>query len=415
MEHIKTIVIGGGQAGLSASYYLQQEREEHLVLDEAAKPANRWRNERWDSFTHVTPRSVFNIPGADYKGNEPDSFMPRSELIQFFEDYIDNNGLPVKYNSHVKSVEQYGNKGYYLDTNDRKYFADNVIVATGFFQKPKMLNYDIPKNINVIESGKYRNPDSLPLGAVLVVGSGQSGCQIAEELCLHGRKVFLSTGKAGRVPRRYRGKDIIVLLDMAGFYDKTADQLPPGVSKYDGIPHLSGAKGGHTLNLHQFFRDGITLLGHIKGIDDGKVFIQPDLYDNLNFADQTELKVTNYLDSFISSKGLNLPEEKIPQLKDGFDQPLIEKLDLEENNINTIILAIGYRFDFSLVKIRCTDNDGCPITDKGVVNNYPGLYYAGLRWSPSERPGNLLGVGDSVKYIVNHIIERKHQISHQII
>jgi len=411
MEHIETIIIGGGQAGLSTSYYLTQHARQHIVLERYSQPTPVWRNERWDSFTLVTPNLAFNIPGADLSDKDPNSFMTLEDVITFFEDYIEHYNLPVKYNSNVISVEPSGEEGYLIYTAEKKYFANNVVIATGLYQKPRIpLAMDIPSEIFQIHSSQYRNPESIPEGAVLIIGSAQSGCQIAEELNEYGIKIFLSTSKAGRAQRRYRGKDIIDWLNTIGFFNLTFDQLPPGTPKFYGIPHLSGKRGGHTINLHQFARDGITLLGRLRGIRGTRVSIAPDLTENLEFADQFDSHALNEIDAYIQANKLDLPAEKVPVLRDGFSQPIIEELDLKTSGIKTIIWANGYSFDYSFVKVPVRDRDGYPIQTSGVTN-YKGLSFVGLPWMPTEKSGFLLGVGDHARYVAGHIIEmqdKKH-------
>jgi putative flavoprotein involved in K+ transport len=256
---------------------------------------------------------------------------------------------------------------------------------------------------------------------VLVVGSVQSGCQIAEELYQQGRKVFLSTGSAGRVPRRYRGKDIIEWLLLSGLFDLTPEQLPPGLGKFTGIPHFSGTNGGRSLNLHQFARDGVTLLGHLRdvgqdevgqdGMRQDKVWFHPDLHENLAKADQFELGALTMVDDYIEANGLDAPLEELPRLRDGYEQPSIEELDLKAAGISTIIWAMGYTFDYSLVKLPVRDGDGFPIQTRGVTN-YPGLYFVGIPWMPSEKSGALFGVGESARHIASTIAEADAAMAH---
>lgn len=404
METVESIIVGGGQAGLSTSYHLTQNNHEHLVLEKASQPASPWRNERWDSFTLVTPNSIFNIPDAQLDNVDYNKYLPRTEIINFFENYIDRHHLPVMYNTNVISVEPADDNGYIVKTTERNYKSNNVVIATGFFQHPKIpLAVDVPRHILQIHTSQYRNPQSLPDGAVLIIGSAQSGCQIAEELYQNGRKVFLSTGTAIRVPRRYRGKDIIEWLDLVGVLSLTPDQLPPGMSKFHGIPHLSGTNGGHTINLHKFVQDGVILLGHIRGIWGSNVSIAPDLHDNLLMIDQGELQIVNMIDDFIKANNIDVPDEELPQLKDGYDHPIIECLDLKDEGINTIIWAMGYTFDYGFVKVPVRDKDGFPVQNSGVTN-YKGLYFVGLPWMPSERSGFLAGVGDAAGKIADRIV-----------
>jgi putative flavoprotein involved in K+ transport len=406
MEHIETVIVGGGQAGLVMSYHLTHYGREHVVLEQAAQAGSVWRNERWDSFTLVTPNWAFRMPGAEYNDADRDGFRTRDEVVAYFDQYVERLRPPILYNTRVVSVERLDSQGYLVQTPERSFEANNVVLATGFFQQPKIPPFaaDLAPDITQLHSSAYRNPEALPAGAVLIVGSAQSGCQIAEELYQHGRQVFLCTGSAGRVPRRYRGKDIITWLDQTSFFDLTPDQLPPGMSKFEGIPHISGANGGHTLNLHQFARDGVTLLGHLRGAASDKVVLAPDLHENLAKVDQFEREVLGAIDGYIQEHGLDAQPEEMPQLHDGYAQPLIEELDVRAAGITTVIWAMGYTFDYSLVKLPVRDEDGFPIQTSGATN-YAGLYFVGLPWMPSERSGFLLGVAEAAQHIAANIAE----------
>ena len=237
---INTIVIGGGQAGLATSYHLTQRGCEHIILEQAAQAGNAWRNDRWDSFTLVTPNWSFRLPGAEYQGDEPDGFMGRDRIVETFEQYVALYKLPVRYGVRATSVEPNPmGTGYLVRTDETVFEASNVVVATGLFQRPKIPHFspDLSTQITQLHSGAYRNPEALPPGAVLVVGSAQSGCQIAEELYQSGRRVYLCIGSAGRAPRRYRGKDIFKWMDMSGFLDRTPDQLPSPKARFAGNLH----------------------------------------------------------------------------------------------------------------------------------------------------------------------------------
>jgi putative flavoprotein involved in K+ transport len=346
------------------------------------------------------------LPGAEYNGAAPDGFMPRDEVVAFFEQYVERFRLPVQYNTRVISVEPLERRGYRVQTPERAFEAENVVMATGFFQQPKISPFaaDLSPSITQLHSSAYRNPDALPPGAALVVGSAQSGCQSAEELYQRGRRVFLCTGGAGRVPRRYRGKDVIAWLDLIGLFDLTPDQLPSGMSKFGGIPHFSGTNGGHTINLHQFARDGVTLLGRLRGAAGDTVALAPDLHQNLAKADQFEREVVKAIDDYVQANGLDAPAEELPQLRDGYEQGVIEELDLNAAGVSVVIWAMGYTFDYGLVKAPVRDHDGFPIQSSGVTN-YAGLYFVGMPWMPTEKSGFLIGVGDSAAHIAAHIAD----------
>lgn len=403
MERIETLIVGGGQAGLSTSYYLTQYGREHLILERAAQPANPWRNERWDSFTLVTPNWSLMIPGAEYDGPDRDGFMPRDQIVAYFEDYIERFRLPVQYDARVDSVEPLDRGGYRLRTSAGDYHADNVVIATGLWQSPRMPAFasNISPDIVQLHSASYRNPESLPPGAVLVVGTAQSGGQIVEELQESGRTLFLSTGGAGRVPRRYRGRDVVEWLHLTGFFDMTPDKLPFPKERF-APPHASGKNGGRTINLHQFARDGITLLGHVQGAADRTISLAPDLHENLAKADAFEARITKMTDAYIQSAGIDAPEEELPQLRDGYDHPVIEQLDLEAAGIGSIIWATGFSYDYGLVKLPIFGQDGFPIQTRGVTN-YPGLHFVGISWMPSLKTGLLIGVAECARHIAETI------------
>ena len=404
---VSTIIIGGGQAGLATSYWLTQHRHEHIILEQAAQAANAWRNDRWDSFMLVTPNWATRMPGVESPGADPNGFMPRDELVAYFEQYIERFQLPVRYNTRVTSVEQDG-AGYVVRTDDGTFNARNVVIATGLFQCPKIpaFNAKIDAGITQLHSGAYRHPHSIPPGAVLVVGSAQSGCQIAEELYQNGRRVYLCTGSAPRAPRRYRGRDIVEWVHLTGFLDRTPDMLPSPRARFAGNPQLSGKDGGHTLNLHQFARDGVTLLGRITNAAEHTITLAPDLKENLAKSDGAEANFCKMADGYVAQKGLDAPREELPQLRDGYSAPEILELDLQAAGITTIIWAMGYSFDFSLVKLPTFDADGFPVQQRGVTS-YAGLYFIGMPWLPRQRTGLLLGVGEAAEHIATHIAARK--------
>jgi len=404
-QKIETVIIGGGQAGLATGYHLSRRGREHIILEQAAQAGNAWRNDRWDSFTLLTPNWSFRLPGAEYDGTEPEGFMPRDEVVARFEQYVERFHLPVQYQVRVTAVEQHPEgQSYLVRTEETVMQARNVVTATGLFQRPKMppFSADLSTQVLQLHSGHYRNPQLLPPGAVLVVGSAQSGCQIAEELYQSGRRVYLCVGSAGRVPRRYRGKDIYEWMTLSGSLDRTADRLPSPQAKFAGSAHVSGRDGGHTLNLHQFARDGVVLLGHLRGAQQNRIWLASDLKDSLAKADRAEAEIVNLVDDFIARSGLDAPLESLPVLRDGYDAEEITELDLRSAGITTIIWAMGYRFDFSLVKLPIFDGDGYPIQTRGVTA-YAGLFFVGLPWLYKQKSGLLFGVGEDADYIASTI------------
>jgi putative flavoprotein involved in K+ transport len=409
LQKIETVIIGGGQAGLATSYLLSQQGKENIVLEQSARAGNAWRNDRWDSFTLLTPNWSFRLPGAEYKGDNPDGFMAREEIVANFEKYVQNFNLPVQYNVQVNSVQQNEKvDGYLVKSRDTIWDAHNVVIATGLFQRPRLPTFsaDLSSRILQVHSGEYRNPQSLPAGAVLVVGSAQSGCQIAEELYLSGRKVFLCVSSAGRVPRRYRGKDIYEWMLLIGLLDRTVERLPSPAARFGSNPHVTGKDGGRTLNLHQFARDGVVLLGHLKDGHENNIRLFNDLKENLAKGDKFETDLVKQIDEYVVMNDLNVPPEKLPVLRDGYEMDEITELDLNAAGITSIIWAMGYSFDFSLVKLPVFDSDGYPVQKRGVTD-YPGLFFVGLPWIYKYKSGHLVGFGEDAKYIVSEIAARK--------
>jgi putative flavoprotein involved in K+ transport len=403
MQSIETLIVGGGQAGLSTSYFLRHAGREHLVLEQADQAADAWQTGRWDSFQLVTPNWAFRLPGAEYEGPEPDAFMPLGEVRDRFRRYVEDFQLPVRTRTRVISIEPDGASGYRLSTSNGDFTARNVVIATGAEQLPS-----VPKDADVIESevtqlhsGAYRSPDALPPGAVLVVGSAQSGAQIVEELYQSGRQVYHSIGFTGRAPRRYRGKDIFDwLFNHLRFFDLPPEKFPAPIDTFSP-PHV----GRHTLNLHQFARDGVRLFGHFAAADGTQVRFAPDLHECFGRADEFEKKAQEMIDGCIAASGLEAPLEELPQLSDGFAQSVVEQIDLRAEGISSVIWATGYRRDYSMVKLPVVDEKGYPIQTNGVTA-YPGLYFVGMPWMPALKTGILPGVGEHARSIAEQIVNR---------
>lgn len=403
-ETINTLIIGGGQAGLALSYLLLQKGHPHLIIEQAAQPAEAWRKQRWDSFTFVTPNWSIQMPGGEYDGPDPDGFLPRDEIVAYFENYVRRHNLPIRYNVRATGLGKTDDT-FRVETTTDTFEAKNVVIATGLFQKPKLpaFSKNIAPSIRQLHSGEYRNSAALAPGAVLVIGSGQSGCQIAEELYQSGRKVFMSTGKAPRVPRRYRGKDIVAWLDLIGFLSVTADQLPSPRAKFAANPQATGKDGGHDINLHQFVRDGVNLFGHIRDASETRVFFAPDLYENLKSNDNSEREIVKMIDDYIIRTGLTVsPETHLEPLTDGYQVPLATELDLGAHNITTIIWSNGYTFDFSWLSFPIFDQDGYPVQTRGVTA-VRGLYFLGLHFLHNRKSATLLGIGEDATYLAEQM------------
>lgn len=406
-QSMETIVVGAGQAGLCASYHLSRQRRPHLLLEYRKSFADTWRNERWDSFTLVTPNAMLRLPGYQYAGDDPGGFLRKDDIVRYIEGYVSTFHPPVRLGVRVHTVSKDG-EYFLVETSDGTFVAENVIVATGLYQFPRVPTFaeKLPENILQLHTSQFRNPSQLPDGAVLVVGSGQSGCQITEELYQSGRRVYLSTGKSsGRLPRRYRGRDFFSWFLETGFADRTVDQLPSPKAKFAGNPHVSGRDGGHTLNLHRFASDGVRLLGRAKDVRRNDMLFFEDLYENLEAIDAFEQEMTAGVDRYIEESGLQAPSEELPRLRSGYDTKLHSRVDLAAEDIRTVIWATGYGFDFSWIQHPVFDGDGYPMQHRGVTD-VVGLYFVGMHWLYTITSGNFVGVGDDAAHIVSHILKR---------
>ena len=409
-EQVEVVIIGGGQAGLALSYYLTQQGRTHLVLEQG-RVGETWRSGRWDSFTLITPNCMTQLPGFPYQGDDPDGFMPRENIVAYLEQYAASFHAPLQCGIRVTAVRQQpGGDGYLVKANNITFEARNVVLATGAYPKPKLPTASIalPVDVCQMHTSEYRNPQTLPSGAVLVVGTGQSGCQIGEELHQSGRQVYLSTSSCGRVPRRYRGSDVTWWLTRMGFFDRTIDQLPSPNARFACNPQLSGAQGGHDINLRQFAKRGMILLGHVQAVQGKQIILAPDLEANLAKADAFERQITQGIDEYIQRTGMEVEANSTTgeAMSDGATstKPILT-LDLQSAGISTVIWASGYQLDFGWVQIPVFDEVGYPVHQRGVTA-FPGLYFLGLHWLYKTKSALLLGVGEDAAFIASAIADR---------
>ena len=410
VEAVEAVVVGAGHAGLSTSYYLSRAGLPHVVL-EKGRVGETWRSKRWDSFTLVTPNWMCNLPGYPYAGDDPDGFLPRDGVVTYLERYAQSFRAPVREGVRVTSIKarephESAPTAYVVETDQGTFETPVVVVATGFFEQPKVpaVAANLPPHILQVHSSQYKNPDMLPPGAVLVVGSGQSGCQIAEELNIAGRQVYLCTGGAGRLLRRYRGKDATWWAIKAGLFEQTVDKLPSPRAKFAGNPHASGVRGGHTINLHRFARDGIVLLGHFKGLEGGtRVLLAADLKENLAKADKAAADIRQAVDGFIQKAGLPIPPPDATNTDeyegdDGYHQQEVLQLDVGEAGIGSVVWAAGFNFDYSFVRLPVFDEDGYPLQQRGVTA-YRGLYFMGVHFQHKAKSDLFYGVGEDAEHV----------------
>jgi len=324
-ERTETVIIGGGQAGLAMSYYLGQLGREHIIL-ERGRVAERWRTERWDSLAFQFPNWMIRLPGYTYAGKDPDGFMLRDGVARFIEEYARRIAPPLRCGFRVTALRQMsGTSRLAVDTEPFSLEATNVVVATGPYQEPSIpgCSVALPAATYQLTANRYANSDQLPPGSVLVVGSGASGYQIADDLLQSGRDVYLSVGRHRRVPRRYRGKDFGWWQDKMGLGERIAESVPGGVLP----PLLTGVNGGRDVDLRRRAQDGMMLVGSLRGIDAGRLFFAPDLEANLTKGDEGILGFTRLVDEFIAQHGLIAPED--PQVSPTSVATISSTVDLD--------------------------------------------------------------------------------------
>lgn len=405
-KRFEVVVIGAGQGGLATSYHLTQQGVEHVVLEQN-RVGESWRSQRWDSFCLVTPNWTLQLPGFSYQGADPDGFMGRDELVAYFDGYVQSFEPPIRTDVRVTSVEQTAGR-FRVMAGESAIEAGAVVVATGSYRRPKRpaLSSRIPADLFQIHSSQYKNPAQLPDGAALVVGTGQSGAQIAEELHESGRTLFVSVSSCPRVPRRYRGKDAVWWGKMGGLYERTVDSLKSPAEKSACHPQASGRRGGHDIYLRQLALEGVTLLGRVQAADHGRLTLAPDLRENLRKADEFAENILKQLDEAVAKMGMPLPEDQNPRgigASVPHEDDPIRQLDLKAAGITSIIWATGYQTDFSFVQAPVFDDAGQPRQRQGVTA-VPGLFFVGLEWLHKPKSGLLLGVGEDAEHITSVIV-----------
>jgi putative flavoprotein involved in K+ transport len=402
-ERHDTVVIGGGQAGLAMSYCLRERRREHIVL-ERRRVAERWRSERWNSLAFQFPNWALQLPGFSYEGDAPDAFAHHSEITRFIEAYARFIDAPLRCDAEVVALrEQPDTGGFLIDTGDSTIAAPRVVIATGPFQRPSLpaCSTAFPAGIFQVHASRYLGPDQLPSGAVLVVGSGASGCQIAEELYQGGRTVYLSVSRHRRAPRRYRGKDLTWWLLGMGRMDARIDSFPG--RKMPPSVVITGVDGGHDVDVRRFAADGVKVLGRLLGVADGVIALGDDVESILLFADQAQADFKRAADDHARTTGAAVAEEDdAPPSPPATPLTSVSTLDLKAANINAVIWSTGYAFDFDWVKLPVFDERGVPVQERGTTP-CAGAYFLGLHWMHTFKSGLLFGVGDDAAYLVDHM------------
>ncbi|WP_233224274.1 NAD(P)/FAD-dependent oxidoreductase [Amycolatopsis sp. BJA-103] len=401
-QEVEALVVGGGQAGLAMSEHLSGHGVPHLVV-ERNRIAERWRSERWDSLVANGPAWHDRFPGLEFADLAPDDFPTKDRVAEYFEAYAEKIAAPIRTGVEVTSVRRNeGRPGFQVETSDGTVETRYVIAATGPFQRPVMPPI-VPEDAGIqqLHSSGYRNPGQLPEGAVLVVGAGSSGVQIAEELHRSGRRVYLSVGPHERPPRRYRGRDFCWWLGVLGKWD--AD-TPPRGAEHVTIA-VSGARGGHTVDFRALAGMGIELVGSTSSYDDGVLRFAPDLAANLARGDAGYLATLDEADAYVVRNGLDLPEEPEARVlgpdPDRVTDPIPE-LDLAAAGVRSIVWATGFATDYGWLRVDAFDENGRPDHRRGVSAE-PGVYFLGLPWQARRGSSFIWGVWHDAKLVADHI------------
>lgn len=405
VEQIQTLIIGGGQAGLVMSHGLKDRGLPHLVV-ERHRIGERWRSERWDGLRFQFPNWSVRLPDFPFPHADPDGFAASADILDYINAYAAFVAPPIRCGVAVTALRRRdGGSGFVAETSDGTIEADHVVVATGPYQRavmPALLRDDV--NVFQVHASRYLNPNQLPPGAVLVVGSGASGAQITEELFRAGRRVYLSVGRHTRLPRRYRGRDLVWWLGALGIDQTPVAQRGPTRL----LPVISGAHGGDTIDFRRFAAEGVTLLGRIEAARDGVLDIAPDLADSLANGDATYAAFLGIVDAHIKRHALDMPED--PAARAVVPDPLclsepLKRLDIGAAGIGAVIWATGYGVDFGWIELPVLDARGEPL-HRGGITEVPGLYFLGLQWLSKMNSSFLSGVGDDASVLADHISAR---------
>ena len=406
VERVETLIIGAGQAGVAASEHLGRQGRPHLVL-ERARIAERWRAERWDTLVANGPAWHDRFPNRTFGETPPDGFPPAGEIASYLEAYAAQVNAPIRTGVGVSELRHAG--AYFVaETQQGNVEAKNVIVATGPFQKP-VIPPRVPQHAGItqIHSAHYRNPAQLPAGAVLVVGAGSSGVQIADELRKSGRDVYLSVGPHDRPPRAYRTKDFCWWMGLLGMWN--AEVVTPG--KEHVTIAVSGANGGRTVDFRNLAAIGITLVGRTENYENGVLHFAPDLAENIAAGDANYLALLDAANAYAREHSLALPEE--PQARELGPMPAcatdpLRRLDLVAAGVTSIVWATGYALDFSWIKLDIFEASGRPRHHRGV-SEIPGLYFLGLPWLSRRASAFIWGAWHDAAYLAQHITARTAQ------
>jgi putative flavoprotein involved in K+ transport len=413
---LDAVIVGAGQAGLGVSYFLQREGYKHIVF-ERGRIGESWLAHRWDSFKLNTPNFMNILPGLPYDGSEPDGFWRRDELVDYFQRYVEHFQLPVRTGVTVDSVERTEDEAHFIvktliNGQDESVLSRSVVIASGVQHIPKFIpiRSRIPDNFKQLHTNDYRNAAVLEPGAIVVVGSGQSGCQITEDLLAAGRTVYLCTSKVGRTPRRYRGRELLEWWIDMKHLDVTFASLEDKSISLLAQPHISGlGRYGHTISLQQLARQGVEILGRLLDVDAGTLVLSDEAAANVRFADEFSQRTKDAIDAYLAKSNITPPPLEddpadAPDLQAECVSPL-RRLNLRQTNVSTIIWATGFTGDFSWIRLPILDAKSMPIHQRGI-SPVRGLYFIGFPWLNSRKSGIIYGIGEDAAYIADAIAKQ---------
>ncbi len=415
MKHFDVVVVGGGQAGLGVGYYLRAA-DRKFVIYERGRVGETWRSQRWDSFAVNTPNWANCLPGDPYEGDAPDGFAHRDDLIDHLVGYARKFALPVIEGVSVTGVEADGDRFLVTFEDDADSVgtvtADNIVVASGMMQAPKIptIRERFPESILQLHASDYRSPEKLPQGAIVIIGAGQSGCQISMDLIRADREVYLCTSKVARVRRRYRQRDVVDWWEDMGFWDVRVEELADPAIQFAAQPQVSGVgRFGSTLSLQSMARDGVNLMGRLSDVEDGVLKTDDSLAAHIRFADERSAEFTKMIEYWIAANGVDAdPIEEDPN-----DEPAgpevaasgITELDLERAGIGSVIWCTGFTADFDWLDSRVTNENGRPVHSRGI-SPVPGIFFLGFPWLTSRKSGIIHGIDEDARIVVEAIAAR---------
>jgi len=417
MTTLDTVIVGAGQAGLGISYFLNRDRRQHIVF-ERGRIGESWLAQRWDSFKLNTPNFMNGLPGLPYDGPEPHGFWQVDELVHYFQRYVEHFQLPVQTGVNVISVNRTEDEECFIVKTginghvEESVLSHSIVIASGIQQTPKYppIRFRIPDNITQLHTANYRSAMILPPGAIVVVGSGQSGCQIAEDLLSAGRTVYLCTSKVGRAPRRYRGRELLEWWIDMKHLDVTFASLEDKSISRAAQPQISGlGRYGHTISLQQLARQSGVILGRLLDIDGDTLVLSDEAAAHVRFADEFSQRLKDGIDAYLGKAGIT----PSPLEDDPADAPdpqakcisPLRRLNLRDAKVSTVIWATGFTADFSWIQLPVLDAEGKPIHQRGVSPVH-GLYFIGFPWLNSRKSGIIYGVEEDTHYIAGAISEQ---------